>query len=500
MGSVDRRLPTTEEDWIAGVSPALLTRIHKRALTRFGRRDGGAPLLAFPRRQECLRYIFILAQHEKRNYKGIYSSRNSRDKPLEHLFLPDAPFSIHTLPYGVFRPAASEAPRIGVALGQWVLDLARLEADGLFSGPALRGQAVFAQPSLNAFMALGRAAWDEARATLQNLLAGATTRPLPAVVVAALCPRAEVEMLLPAAIGDYTDFYSSREHATNVGTMFRGGADALLPNWRHLPVAYHGRASSIVVSGTDVTRPRGQTLPPGAESPVFGPTGELDFEIEVGFFVGPGNHSGQPIPIADAADHIFGLVLVNDWSARDVQRWEYRPLGPFLSKNFATSISPWVVPLVALEPFRLPAPPQEPAPLPYLRSSDNWAFDIRLEATLQSAAMRAANLPPLTLSRTNFKHPYWSMAQQLAHHTVNGCTLRPGDLLASGTISGPTPDSYGSLLELTWGGTRPIALPTGETRRFLEDGDRLTISGWCEGDGYRVDFGEVTGVIRPAHE
>ncbi len=423
---------------------------------------------------------------------------HTRETLLPQHIAPDAPFSSHTLPYGVFRPTPGEAPRVGVALGEWVIDLSRLEADGLFDGPALRGQAVFAQPALNAFMALGRAAWDETRATLHNLLAEVATRPPPSVLATALWPRAEVEMVLPAAIGDYTDFYSSHEHASNVGSMFRGGADALLPNWLYLPVAYHGRASSVVVSGTDVARPRGQTLPPGDDAPVFGPTAELDFEIEVGFFVGPGNHPGEPIPIADAADHIFGLVLVNDWSARDVQRWEYRPLGPFLSKNFATSISPWVVPLAALEPFRVPGPPQEPPPLPYLRG-DDWAFDIRLEATLQSAAMRAAGLPPLTLSHTNYKHLYWSMAQQLAHHTVNGCALRPGDLLASGTISGFTPDSYGSMLELTWGGARPIELPTGETRRFLEDGDRLAIGGWCQGDGYRVDFGEVTGVIRPAH-
>jgi len=419
---------------------------------------------------------------------------------LNDLIPPDAPFSSHTLPYGVFRPAPGAVPRVGVALGQWVVDLAQLEAAGTFDGPALREHKVFSQPALNAFMALGRAAWDEARASLQALVGDAATRSLPPVVAAALWPRAEVEMLLPAAIGDYTDFYSSREHATNVGSMFRGGADALLPNWRHMPVAYHGRAGTIVISGTDVIRPRGQTLRPGGDAPIFGPTAELDFELEVGFFAGPGNRPGEPISIGDAADRIFGLMLVNDWSARDVQRWEYRPLGPFLSKNFATSISPWVVPLAALEPFRVPGPPQEPAPLPYLRGSGDWAFDVRLEATLESATMSAAGLPPMTISRTNYKHLYWSMAQQLAHHTVNGCTLRPGDLLASGTISGPTPDSYGSLLELTWGGTQPVTLPTGEMRRFLEDGDRLTITGWCQGDGYRVDFGEVTGVIRPAPE
>jgi fumarylacetoacetase len=349
-------------------------------------------------------------------------------------------------------------------------------------------------------MALGRAAWEEARAALQRLLGEATnsSRPLPALLAGSLQPIDQVTMRLPAAIGDYTDFYSSREHASNVGAMFRGSDSALLPNWLHLPVAYHGRASSIVVSGTGIARPRGQIFPPGAATPVFGPTAELDYELEVGFFTGHGNRLGEPIPIESAADHIFGLVLVNDWSARDVQRWEYRPLGPFLSKSFATSISPWVVPLAALEPFRMPGPPQDPAPLPYLRSRGEWGFDIRLEARLQTSRMAEEGHPPAVLTQTNFKYLYWNIAQQLAHHTSNGCNLRPGDLLASGTISGPEPDAYGSLLELTWGGERPIVLPTGEMRRFLEDGDRLAITGWCEGDGYRLGFGEAAAWVRPA--
>ena len=418
-----------------------------------------------------------------------------------YLTIPDdTPFTIHTLPYGAFRSTPGESARIGVAVGDWVLDLAALEVGGVFNGPELRGRNVFPNPTLNAFMALGRAAWDEARTALQELLDEAlmSRHPISSLLEGALRPMAGVEMLLPASIGDYTDFYSSREHATNVGVMFRGAEQALLPNWLHLPVAYHGRASSILVSGIDVIRPRGQTLPPGADAPVFGPTAELDFELEVGFLIGPGNRPGEPIPVESAADHIFGLVLVNDWSARDIQRWEYRPLGPFLSKSFATSISPWVVPVSALEPFRRPGPPQEPQPLPYLHGGGDWAFDIRLEATLQSAVMAAAGFPPVVLSRTNFRYLYWNMAQQLAHHTINGCVLRPGDLLASGTISGPTSDSYGSLLELTWGGARPIALPTGEVRRFLEDGDRLTIAGWCQDKDHRVGFGEVTAVIRPA--
>lgn len=412
----------------------------------------------------------------------------------------DSPFSIHTLPYGVFRPSAAEPARVGVAIGDWVLDLAALETAGLFDGPALRGRGVFNQPALNLFMALGRPAWDEARRRLQALLGDAVSNhtPLTPAVARALRPIQSVVMLLPAAIGDYTDFYSSREHATNVGTMFRGPEQALMPNWLHLPIAYHGRASTVMAGNTTLTRPNGQTLPPGADGPVFGPTAELDFELEVGFFIGPGSRPGEPIAIGDASDHIFGLALVNDWSARDIQRWEYRPLGPFLSKSFATFISPWVVPLAALEPFRCPGPPQHPAPLPYLRHKEEWAFDINLQATLQSAAMRTAGLPPLVISRTNFRYLYWSMAQQLAHHASNGCALRPGDLLASGTISGPTPDSCGSLLELTWGGQRPLELPTGETRRFLEDGDCLALSGWAERGDYRVGFGEVAADIAPA--
>lgn len=412
----------------------------------------------------------------------------------------DSPFSIHTLPYGVFRPSAAEPARVGVAIGDWVLDLAALETAGLFDGPALRGRGVFNQPALNLFMALGRPAWDEARRRLQALLGDAVSNhtPLTPAVARALRPIQSVVMLLPAAIGDYTDFYSSREHATNVGTMFRGPEQALMPNWLHLPIAYHGRASTVMAGNTTLTRPNGQTLPPGADGPVFGPTAELDFELEVGFFIGPGSRPGEPIAIGDASDHIFGLALVNDWSARDIQRWEYRPLGPFLSKSFATFISPWVVPLAALEPFRCPGPPQHPAPLPYLRHKEEWAFDINLQATLQSAAMRAAGLPPLVISRTNFRYLYWSMAQQLAHHASNGCALRPGDLLASGTISGPTADSCGSLLELTWGGQRPLELPTGETRRFLEDGDRLALSGWAQRGDYRVGFGEVAADIAPA--
>jgi fumarylacetoacetase len=301
-------------------------------------------------------------------------------------------------------------------------------------------------------------------------------------------------MHLPAEIGDYTDFYSSREHATNVGTMLRGPDNALMPNWLHLPVAYHGRASSIVVSGTPVRRPCGQSKPEKADAPVFGPSRSLDFELEVAAFIGPGNDLGRAIPIAEARDHVFGLVLLNDWSARDIQAWEYVPLGPFLAKNFATSISPWVVSLEALEPFRTAGPVQQPAPLRYLNLPGDTTYDIHLEVALQSAKMSR----PQVVCRTNFKHLYWSLAQQCAHHTVNGCNLRPGDLLASGTVSGPAPDSFGSMLELAWRGTKPLTLTDSDQRSFLQDGDTVTMTGWCQGDGYRVGFGEVMGRVEPA--
>ena len=295
-------------------------------------------------------------------------------------------------------------------------------------------------------------------------------------------------------IGDYTDFYSSREHATNVGIMLRGPDNALMPNWLHLPVAYHGRASSIVVSGTDVRRPNGQTKADDAAAPTFGPSRSLDFELELGLLIGQGNALGQPITTANAAEHVFGVTLVNDWSARDIQRWEYQPLGPFLAKNFATSISPWVVTLDALEPFRVAGPKQEPQPLPYLRCAGDWAYDIHLEIWLQTETMKE----PQRISATNSKYLYWNLCQQIAHHTINGCNLQTGDLLASGTISGPTPDSLGSMLELGWKGTRPIQLPDGDFRLFLKDGDRVTMKGWCQGPGYRVGFGEVTGRVLPA--
>jgi fumarylacetoacetase len=409
---------------------------------------------------------------------------------------PDSPFPIQNLPYGVFRRRSGGGPRVGVAIGEFALDLTALDELGAFDGPRLANRRPFSAGRLNEFMALGRPAWAEARGVVSRLLRAdePRLRDDAARREHVLVPLGEVEMLLPAEVGDYTDFYSSREHATNVGAMLRGPDKALMPNWLHLPVAYHGRSSSLVVSGAGVRRPRGQYLPDGAAAPVFGPTRRLDFELEVAAFVGPGNELGRPIPAAEARDHLFGMVLLNDWSARDVQAWEYVPLGPFLAKNFCTTVSPWVVTLDALEPFRTAGPAQDPPPLPYLRTEGPQAYDVRLEVHLQTAAMAA----PQRVCASNFKHLYWSLAQQVAHHTVNGCNLRPGDLLASGTVSGPTPDSYGSLLELAWKGTRPLSLPNGETRSFLLDGDRVVLTGWAQGDGYRVGFGEAAGVVLPA--
>ncbi|HEV2045233.1 MAG TPA: fumarylacetoacetase [Chthoniobacterales bacterium] len=405
---------------------------------------------------------------------------------------PDSHFPIENLPFGIFKPRQGAA-RVGVALGEHVVDLSVLEEGGHFQSPEFKDQDVFSQTSLNAFLALGRPAWRKAREILQHLLdAGTPTLRDDAKLRERVFHRQrDVTMQLPARIGDYTDFYSSYHHAHNVGTMLRGPENALMPNWKWLPVAYHGRASSIVVSGTEVQRPKGQLKPPDATTPVFGLTKSLDYELEMAFLIGPGNSLGEPVPVDRAVDHIFGFVLMNDWSARDIQAWEYQPLGPFLAKNFCTSISPWVVTLEALEPFRKPLPAQDPEPLPYLRAKNDFTFDVKLEAGLQPANMKAAHV----ITRTNFQNLYWSVSQQLAHHTVGGCNLQPGDLLASGTISGATEESRGCMLELTWRGANPLKLPNGETRKWLEDRDVLAITGWCEGEGYRVGFGEVSGRI-----
>ncbi|HWY51258.1 MAG TPA: fumarylacetoacetase [Chthoniobacterales bacterium] len=405
----------------------------------------------------------------------------------------DSDFPLENLPFGVFKPRESAA-RVGVALGEYVVDLSILEGAGQF--PDLPSQGLFSQDSLNEFLALGRPAWRKVREILQKLLSGelATLRDDKKLRERVFHRQTDVVMQLPARIGNYTDFYSSYHHAHNVGTMLRGPENALMPNWKWLPVAYHGRASSVVASGAEVRRPQGQIKPPDAAAPIFGPTKSLDYELEMAFLIGPGNPLGEPVPIDQAPDHIFGFVLMNDWSARDIQAWEYQPLGPFLAKNFCTSISPWVVTLEALEPFRKPLPRQDPEPLSYLRATNDFTFDIQLEAKLQTAKMKS----PHRITQTNFQNLYWSASQQLAHHTVGGCNLQPGDLLASGTISGENEDSRGCMLELTWRGANPLTLPNGETRKWLEDGDTLAISGWCEGEGYRLGFGEVSGKILPA--
>jgi fumarylacetoacetase len=407
---------------------------------------------------------------------------------------PHSHFPLQNLPYGVCR--RRDGTRcIAVAIGDSILDLTALETLGWLDVPALRGRRVFDSGTLNAFMAQGRTVWSAVRQRLQQLLDAdePALRDNAELRARVLVPMSEVEMLLPADIGDYTDFYSSREHASNVGAMFRGPDKALQPNWLHLPVAYHGRSSSIIVSGADVRRPCGQSKPGSAAAPSYGPSNSLDFELEMAVFIGPGNKLGQPIPIAQAEEHLFGMVLLNDWSARDIQAWEYVPLGPFLGKNFATSISPWVVTMEALAPFRVAAVAQDPPPLPYLHDPARTTYDIHLEVLLQGEKMSE----PTRICASNFRYLYWTLAQQVAHHTVNGCNLRPGDLLASGSISGPTPDSFGSMLELSWRGARPVNVGS-ETRTFLLDGDRVAMSAWCQGDSYRVGFGSASARILPA--
>ena len=407
---------------------------------------------------------------------------------------PSSDFPIQNLPFGVFSTRQSPEPRVGVAIGEWVLDLAELEKIGLLTPGS---EPVFNQPALNDFVALGQSVWRSTRAQISLLLRDdhARLRDDAALRASALIPMHEAIMHLPIMVSGYTDFYSSKEHATNVGSMFRDPANALLPNWLHLPVGYNGRASSVVVSGTEIRRPMGQVKPPSAELPLFAACAKLDFELETAFIVGANTALGESVSVNDAEEMMFGMVLLNDWSARDIQQWEYVPLGPFNAKTFATSISPWVVTMEALEPFRVPGPKQEPEPLPYLRQSGDHSFDIQLAVELQTAECEQ----PTTICNTNYRAMYWSMAQQLAHHTISGCNLRVGDLMASGTISGTQPDSFGSLLELSWNGQRPVTLSDGQTKRsFLEDGDVVTLRGACIGAHYRCGFGAVSGRIIPA--
>jgi fumarylacetoacetase len=384
---------------------------------------------------------------------------------------------VANLPYGVFSAGDrdSTAPRVGVRIGDSVLDLV----------PVL-GEQVFAEPSLNAFMAQGRARWRDVRARITELLTDSRHR---AVIEAALHPLSAVRLHLPFEVGDYVDFYASENHATNVGRLFRPGGEALMPNWKHLPVGYHGRSGTVLLSGTPVPRPRGQR--PGDGAPTFGPSQRLDFEAEVGFVIGAGSGLGSPVAVEEFADHVFGAFLVNDWSARDIQAWESRPLGPFLAKSFATSISPWIVPLEALAPAQVRPPPQDPAPLPYLTGAGvgDDGFDLALEVRLNGQV----------ISRPPFATMYWTPAQMLAHMTVNGACTRTGDIYASGTVSGPDREQRGCLLELSWGGAEPLKLPDGSVRSFLDDGDEITISATAPAaDGGRIGFGEVTGRVLPA--
>ncbi|XP_068208829.1 fumarylacetoacetase [Palaemon carinicauda] len=409
---------------------------------------------------------------------------------------PDSHFPIQNLPYGVFSTCENTSRRIGVAIGDLILDLSVIAH--LFSGPVLSShQDVFRQPTLNRFMSLGSAAWKEARTRLQALLSADNPclRDDQKLRAAAFVPQNSATMHLPAEIGDYTDFYSSLDHATNVGTMFRGKENALMPNWKYLPVGYHGRASSVVVSGTPIRRPNGQTRPKDDEPPTFGPCRLMDFELEMAFFVGPGNKLGEPISIDTAQDHIFGMVLMNDWSARDIQKWEYVPLGPFLAKNMGTSISPWVVTMEALAPFVVDNYAQDPKPFPYLQHTDKYTYDINLEVGIKPEGSEHLGV----VCRSNFRYMYWTLKQQLAHHTVTGCNVRPGDLLASGTISGPNEESFGSMLELSWRGSKTVDIGNNATRKFIQDGDEVVIDGYCQGSGYRVGFGQCTGKVLPAH-
>jgi fumarylacetoacetase len=406
---------------------------------------------------------------------------------------PDTDFPIQNLPYGVFSTAGTPL-RVGVAIGDMVLDLALLEAEGLIDLCGTRD--VFAQPSINAFMALGPQMWTATRARISQLLRHdhPELRDNAALRQRALLPRADAQLHLPLQVTGFTDFYSSKEHASNVGVMFRGKDNALQPNWLHMPIGYNGRISTVVVSGTEIRRPRGQLKPPDAAVPSFGPCKRLDFELEMGVVVGQPSDMGEMLTEAQAEAMIFGFVLLNDWSARDIQQWEYVPLGPFLAKAFATSISPWIVTREALEPFRLHGPAQDPVPLPHLQQQGAHNYDLQLDVDLRAPDAPAA----ATICSTNFKYMYWSSVQQLMHHGSSGCAMTVGDLIGSGTISGPERHQRGSLLEISWNGSEPFDLPGGGMRTFLENGDTLTMRGWCQGKGYRVGFGAVEGTIRPS--
>jgi fumarylacetoacetase len=399
-------------------------------------------------------------------------------------------YGIDNLPFGIISDERHPGKRPAVAFEDKVVDL-----DALVHGGCLDAESLLGAETLNDFLGEGLSTWRAVRARLRHLLSAAADGGERSAIAKATLPRDAVTMHLPIVIGDYVDFYSSLEHATNVGRIFRPGAEPLPPNYRHIPIGYHGRSATVIVSGTPVRRPHGQSKAPDAAAPSFGPSAMLDVELEMGWIAGAGSVHGEPVPADAVREHVFGYVLLNDWSARDIQAWEYQPLGPFLAKSFATSISPWIVSLDALEPFRSAEPERDPPPLPYLRARESWAYDVELQMLLQTDRMRAHGHPPLTVARTNLRGMYWTVAQQLAHVTSNGASLRPGDLFGTGTISGTEPGSQGSLLELTERGARRIALPGGETRAFLEDGDTVVIRGRAVRGAARVGFGEVTGTV-----
>jgi len=407
---------------------------------------------------------------------------------------PSSDFPIQNLPYGVFFTPEQPDLRVGVAIGDFVLDLAALEAAGLIRFDNANG--VFAKPSLNAFMALGPKVWTRTRARISELLRHdhPELRDNMPLRRSALIPQNFAQFHMPIAVQGFTDFYSSKEHATNVGIMFRGKDNALMPNWLSIPIGYNGRASTVVVSGTPIRRPRGQLKPPTAEQPTFGPCKRLDFELEMGVVIGQASAMGEMLTEQQAEEMIFGFTLLNDWSARDIQAWEYVPLGPFQAKAFGTSISPWIVTREALEPFRVKGPAQDPVPLSYLQQKGANNYDLQLAVDLKTETLQK----PAGITRTNFKYMYWSSVQQLVHHASSGCAMNVGDLLGSGTISGPDKSERGSMLELSWGGAEPLDLGNGVQRSFLDDGDSLTMRGWCQGNGYRVGFGEVEGTILPS--
>jgi fumarylacetoacetase len=401
-------------------------------------------------------------------------------------------FPIQNIPFGVFL-TKDDVITIGTRIGDYAIDLGALQQLNYFEGIDLTDD-MFMQDTLNDFISDGKKTWRLVRNRIGDIFDSNNPklRDNPEHREIVIFSMDEVEMQLPVLIGDYTDFYSSKEHATNVGKMFRDPANALLPNWLHIPVGYHGRSSTIIPSGIPVHRPMGQTLPNGESTPVFGPSRLVDFELETAFITTDANIMGENIPVTEAEDYIFGMVLLNDWSARDIQKWEYVPLGPFLAKNFASSISPWIVTMDALEPFRCKGPVQEPTPLPYLQQKGKHAFDINLEVYIEPE-----NAQPTLVSKSNFKYMYWSMSQQLAHHTSNGCRVNSGDMMGSGTISGPTQDSFGSMLELTWGGKNPLTMSDGTERKFINDNDTVIIKGHCQNSSVRIGFGEVSTKLLP---